>query len=66
MITASHWLAPTSLITICINPFVDSNQEMASDLGDATFTFKIAPVFEFGMNDKYKLMQEKKESLEKD
>ena len=40
--------------------------KMTSDFGDATLTFKIDPMFNFEMNDKYKLMQEKKGNLKKD
>ena len=39
---------------------------MASDLAMQPFTFKIDRAFNLEIKDKYKLMQEKMENLEKD
>ena len=39
---------------------------MASDLGDATFTFQIDPAFNFEINDKVQIDAREKGNLEKD
>ena len=49
---ASHWLAQLTLLTICVNPIrLLIATKILPDFGDATFTFKIDPVFKFEMTD---------------
>ena len=63
---ASHWLAQlASLLFVLIRLLIAT--KMASDFGDANFTFKINSALCFEMNDKVQIdAREKAESWKKD